>query len=196
MCRLSIYWALSILLAGDVPLSHLMRPVHSAGRRWPVHSAGGVPVHSTGRQYAHAAAYATPIITHALPRKQPQHINTVWTTDNMAPEDCSGVLALVTSIMYSLRFAHGPTCRGSASLYVPPLSYKREDTRRYKANSHRLSYSQVHTSSQAHILNTTHSGVGYYASAVWITLNPCVFLCSSRIHLAGKTLRPPPHLRI
>jgi hypothetical protein len=163
-----------------------MRPVHSAGRRRPVHSTGGVPVHSTGRQYAHAAACTTLIITRALPRKQPQHINTAWTTDIMAPGDCSGVLALVTSIMYSHRFVPGPTCRGSASLYVPPLSYKREGTRRYKADSHRLSDSQVHTSSQAHILNTTHSGVGYYAPTTGTTLNPCVFLCSPRIHLADR----------
>jgi hypothetical protein len=90
-----------------------MRPVHSAGRRRPVHSAGGVHVHSTGRQYAHTAACTMLIITRALPRKQP-HINTAWTTDIMAPGDCSSVLALDTSIMYSLRFAPGPTCRGSA----------------------------------------------------------------------------------
>jgi hypothetical protein len=130
-------------VAGDVPPPHLMRPVHSAGRRRPVHSAGGVPVHSTSRQYAHAVACTTLIITHALPRKQPQHINTAWTTDIMVPGDCSGVLALVTSIMYSLCFAPGPTCPGSTSLYVPSLSYKREGTRRYKADSHRLSYTQA-----------------------------------------------------
>jgi hypothetical protein len=70
---------------------------------------------------------------------------------------------LVTLIIYSFRYVPGPTCRGSASLYVPPLSYKREGTRRYKANSLRLSVAQVHTSSQAHRLNTTQSGVGYYA---------------------------------
>jgi hypothetical protein len=73
--------------------------------------------------------------------------------------------ALVTSIIYSFRYVPGPICRGSASLYVPPLSYKREGTRRYKADSHRLSDSQVHTSFQAHRLNTTHSGVGYYVPA-------------------------------
>jgi hypothetical protein len=128
----------------DVPPSHLMRPVHSAGRRRPVHSAGRRrPVHSIGRQYAHAAACTILIITRALPRKQSQHINTAWTTNIMAPGDCSGVLALVTSIMYSLRFSPGPTCRGSASLHMPPLSYKREGTRRYKADSHRLSDSQA-----------------------------------------------------
>jgi hypothetical protein len=38
MCRLTT------LLTGDVPLRHLMRAVHSAGRRRPGHPAGGVPV--------------------------------------------------------------------------------------------------------------------------------------------------------
>jgi hypothetical protein len=53
---------LSIPLTGDVPPRHLMRPVHSVGRRRPVHSTGGVPVHSTSRQHAHAATCTTPII--------------------------------------------------------------------------------------------------------------------------------------
>jgi hypothetical protein len=35
---------LSTLLTGDVPLWHLMRPIHSAGRRRPGHPAGGLPV--------------------------------------------------------------------------------------------------------------------------------------------------------
>jgi hypothetical protein len=35
---------LPTLLTGDVPLRHLMRPIHSAGRRGPGHIAGGVPV--------------------------------------------------------------------------------------------------------------------------------------------------------
>jgi hypothetical protein len=42
------------------------------------------------------------------------------------------LLALVTHIMYSFHYVPGPTCRGSASLYVPPLNYKREGTQRYK----------------------------------------------------------------
>jgi hypothetical protein len=87
----------------------------------------------------------------------------------------------VTSVSCSFHFAPGPTCRGSVSLYVPPLSYKREGTRRYKAGSLRLSDSQVHTSSQAYKLNTTHSGVGYYTPVAWTNLNPCVLLCSSFI---------------
>jgi hypothetical protein len=94
-------------------------------------------------------------------------------------------IALVTGIScskYYIRYVPGPTCRGSVSLYVPPLSYKREGTRRYKASSHKFIQSLK--------LNTSHNGVGYYAPAARTTLNPCVFLCSPRFHLAGKTLRP------
>jgi hypothetical protein len=99
----------------------------------------------------------------------------------------------VTTLVPSLHFAPGPTCRGSVPLYVSPLSYKREGTRRYKASSrsHRPNLdSQTHKFIQALKLNTAHSGVGYYAPTARITLNPCVFLCSSRFHPAGKTLRP------
>jgi hypothetical protein len=106
-----------------------MSPTHSSSGRRPDHPAGGVPVHSTGRQYAHAAAYTVLIMTRALPRKQPRDINIIWTTDIMALGDLLGDIG--TSIMYSLRFAPGSTCRGTTSLYVPPLSYKREGTRRY-----------------------------------------------------------------
>jgi hypothetical protein len=103
-------------------------------------------------------------------------------------------IALATSISCSKYYIHcvpGPTCRGSASLYVPPLSYKRGDTRRYRGETLRPSLdSHTHKFIQALKLNTSHSGVGYYAPAARTTLNPCVFLCSSRFHLTGKTLRP------
>jgi hypothetical protein len=88
---------LSIPLAGGVSPLHLLRPVHSASRRRPVHSAGGVPVHSTSRRHAHTAVCTTLIITRTLPRKQPPQINTAWTADIMTLGDCSGV----TCISYS-----------------------------------------------------------------------------------------------
>jgi hypothetical protein len=52
----------------------------------------------------------------------------------MALEDLLGDTGIGYFYMYSLRFAPRPTCRGSTPLYVPPLSYKREGTRRYKAD--------------------------------------------------------------
>jgi hypothetical protein len=101
---------LSIPLAGDVPPRHLMSPVHStgrrcaassfnelyhsAGRRRPDHPTGGVPVHFIGRRHVHTVACATLIMTRALPRKQPRHINIVWTTDIMALEDRPGDIGI------------------------------------------------------------------------------------------------------
>jgi hypothetical protein len=59
---------------------------------------------------------------------------------------------------------------------------------------HRLKLTQIHLDAhkfiQALKLNTSNSGVGYYTPAARTTLNPCVFLCSSRFHLTVKTLRP------
>jgi hypothetical protein len=121
-------------LAGDVPPQHLMCPVHSADEQRPDHPAGGVPVQSVGRQYARAAAYTVLTMARALPRKQPRDINIIWTTDIRALRDLLGDTGIGYFYLYSLPFAPGPTCRGSAPLYVPPLSYKREDTQRYKAD--------------------------------------------------------------
>ena len=84
----------SIALAGDVPPPHLMRPVHSAGRRRPVRSTGDMLGHSTSRQHTHTAACAMLIITRTLPRKQPPHINTARAANIMAPGDCSGVTSI------------------------------------------------------------------------------------------------------
>jgi hypothetical protein len=111
---------LSIPLAGDVPPQHLMCPIHSANGRRPDHPVGGVPLHSVGRQYARAVAYTVLIMARALPRKHPRDINTIWTTDIMALEDLLGDTDIGYFYMYSLRFALGPTCRGSAPLYVSP----------------------------------------------------------------------------
>jgi hypothetical protein len=52
--------------------------------------------------------------------------------------------------MYFFHYAPGPACRGLASLYVPPLNYKREGTQRYKG----------HTQYDSQIVE-----VGYYAPA-------------------------------
>jgi hypothetical protein len=163
-----------------------MCPVHSADRRRPGHLTGGVPVHSVGRQYAHAAACAVLIMTRVY-QGSCGGISTLYATDIMA----LGVHPDVTGISCFLPFVPGSTCRGSVSLYVPPLSYKREGTRRYKADpTYALTLTQTHKFIQALKLNTSHNGVGYYAPAARTTLNPCVFLCSSRFQLAGKTLRP------
>jgi hypothetical protein len=115
---------MSTPLAGDVPPQHLMCHVHSTNARQPGHLAGGVPVHSVGRQYAHAAACAALIMTRAY-RGSSGGISILYALQTLWRSEIAQALqALVTSF----HFAPGPTCRGSASLYVPPLSYKREDT--------------------------------------------------------------------
>jgi hypothetical protein len=73
-------------------------------------------------------------MTHALPRVLPRDINIVYTTDIMALGDLLGDTGIGYFYLYSLCFTPGPACRGPAPLYVPPLSYKREGTRRYKAD--------------------------------------------------------------
>jgi hypothetical protein len=164
---------LSTPLTGDVPPQHLMRPVHSVGGM-PVHSTGrrcaasafnetypfrwqaatcpshrrqACPFHwRTAHPYyrvhhAHHYSYVTKEAVAACQRCAycGQH----------GPGDCTDVTCISCS-RYFFRYVPGTTCWGSASLYVPPLSYKREGTRRYKASqlrpnsssqAHRLSYS-------------------------------------------------------
>jgi hypothetical protein len=48
-----------------------------------------------------------------------QDINTICTTDIMALGDLMGNDGIGYFYMYSLRLVPGPTCRGSAPLYVP-----------------------------------------------------------------------------
>jgi hypothetical protein len=54
-----------------------------------------------------------------------------WQTSRL-PMIAQALLALVTHITYSFHYVPGPTCWGSAYLYVPPLNYKREGTQRYR----------------------------------------------------------------
>jgi hypothetical protein len=81
-------------------------------------------------------------------------INAAWTAAIMTSTDysCVTLSALVIPIMYFFHYAPGPTCRGSASLYVPPLNYKREGTQRYKGHA------QTHPQYNLHTVE-----VGYYA---------------------------------
>jgi hypothetical protein len=65
-------------------------------------------------------------------------------------EDLYVLSAFTIHIMYSFHYAPVPTCRSSASLYVPPLNYKREGTQRYKGDAQ---------------YNLQTVEVGYYAPA-------------------------------
>jgi hypothetical protein len=99
---------LSIPLAGGVPPRHLLRPVHSSGRRRPVHSTGGVP--------AIPLAGDTPILPRALcssllaryqgsTRRIPilRGLQISWRL-----EIAEALLAFVTPIMYSFHMRLGP----------------------------------------------------------------------------------------
>jgi hypothetical protein len=107
-------------LAGDVPPRHLICPVHSADGQQLGHPAGGVPVQSVGRQYACATAYTVLIMAHALPRKQPRDINTIWTTDIMALGDLLGDTGIGYFYLYSLYFAPGPHVGAQHPCTCPP----------------------------------------------------------------------------
>jgi hypothetical protein len=77
---------------------------------------------------------------------------------------------------------------------VPPFNYKRGGTQSYNSSSLKLTQThldtaQAHKFIQALKINTSHSGVGYYAPAARTTLNPCVFLCSFIAQQTVKTLR-------
>jgi hypothetical protein len=59
------------------------------------------------------------IITYALPGRLPLHANTTQIADVRVQEDCC------SNSKYYIHYIPEPTCRGSAPLYAPPLSYKR-----------------------------------------------------------------------
>jgi hypothetical protein len=71
------------------------------------------------------------IITYALPGKLPLHANTTQIADVRVQEDCS------SNSKYYIYYIHEPTCRGSAPLYAPPLSYKRGGMQRCKWETHK-----------------------------------------------------------
>jgi hypothetical protein len=94
---------------------------------------------------------------------------------------------------------------GLSTLVRAPLRYKRGGMQRYKGtDTHEhnwthldtlrlnldLDLAQAHKFIRALKLNTSQSGVGYYAPAARTTLNPCVFLSSSFIYRQAKRLSP------
>jgi hypothetical protein len=162
-------------LTGDVPSQHLKRPVQSAGRRRQGHPADGAPVQSVDKQCARAERRTVLIIpsTRSFPCMPRMHRSRMSGHKKIAPT--TNICSPKCYILY----VPGPTCRGSVPLCMPPFSYKRGGMRRYKDRSN-LRLTQTLTSSYKLSSNTSHSGVGCYAPAARTTLNPCVFLCSSR----------------
>jgi hypothetical protein len=141
---------LSIPLAGGVPPLHLLRPVHSSGRqRLSIPLCLSIPPAGSDLSIPQAACLSIPLAgdTPILPRAlrssllaryqgSSRHISILHgLRTSWRPEIAQALLALVTPIICSFCYAPGPTCRGSTSLYVPPLSYKREGTQHYKTDS-------------------------------------------------------------
>jgi hypothetical protein len=122
----------------------------ASGLRAPSHSLRirRAPVHSTDRRRGQSTIRGPCSYSPLLPRYQGLlPINAAWTAVIMtlAYYSCVTLSALVIHIMYFFPYAPGPACRGSTSLYVPPLNYKREGTQRYKGQT------------CSHILNTTYT---------------------------------------
>jgi hypothetical protein len=107
---------LSTLLTGDVPPQHLMRPIHSAGKRRQGHPADGVPVQSIVKQCARAAGCTVSIITYTRSFPCTPILRRSWVSGRkkIAPA------ANISSSKYYICYVFGPTCQGSVPLYVPP----------------------------------------------------------------------------
>jgi hypothetical protein len=132
------------LLTGDVPPQHLMRPVHFAGRRRQGHPANSAPIQSIIKQCARAAWRTVPIIpyTRSFPCTPRLCRSRMSRFKKIAPA------ANISGSKYYIRYVPRPTCRGSVSLYVPPLSYKRKGARLRQTQTH-LDPAQAHKFIQA-----------------------------------------------
>jgi hypothetical protein len=152
-----------------------------------------MPVQSIAKQYASAARCNVSIITYGLPRKRPLHANTTQIVDVRVQEDRS------RNPKYYIHYIHGPTCRGSAPLYAPPLSYKRGGMRRYRGTEKdgqkeaHLDLAQAHKFKQAQYMTQWSRVLCFGIPNHSKLLRVLEFI----VHLpTGKTLKPPPHIRI
>jgi hypothetical protein len=110
------------MLTDDVPSQHLMRPVHSAGRRRQGHPADGAPVQSVDKQYARAM-WST-VLTIPYTRSFP-------CTPRIRRSRMSGreKIALVANICSSkcyIRYVPGPICLAQYLCACPPSATKGE----------------------------------------------------------------------
>jgi hypothetical protein len=109
---------LSTLLTGDVPPQHLMRPVHSAGSgaRAILQTAHLSSPLSNSTPVPRGALCSSSLIQEASPARRSR----VAGRKKIAP------VANISSSKYHFRDTPGPTCRGLALLYKPPLAIKGE----------------------------------------------------------------------
>jgi hypothetical protein len=92
---------LSTLLTGDVPPQHLMRTVHSTGRRCQGHPADGTPIQSIVKQCARAARRT--VLTIPYTRSFPCMTDATWISDVRARrllQQQTLVVPNATSVMF------------------------------------------------------------------------------------------------
>jgi hypothetical protein len=115
---------LGVSLWATPPL-HLLRirqaPIHSSGRRRAWSMLRGLRYYSSLLARYQENGHRLSILRGLRPS---------W-----RPEITHVLLVLIIHIMYSFRYVPGTTCWGSASLYVPPLKYRREGTQCYRTGS-------------------------------------------------------------
>jgi hypothetical protein len=194
-CSLYIYYGEdappATTLTGDVPSRHLMRPVPSAGRQCQTHPADDTSHQSTGKQCARVERRAVLIYPSTRSFSCMPRIRRSRASGARRLPRQQTLVAPSAIFFMSL----GPPVGAQHLCACPPLAIKGEacdvtHTRNLRSYL-RLASSYKLTS------NTSHSGVGYYAPAALATLNPCVFLSSSRsFQQSSKTPKAPPHLRI
>jgi hypothetical protein len=151
----------------DVPPRHLMCPVHSTGRRraWPFCWQVVRPCCEVHCAHHHSyVARETSAARQSYADRRYQGTRRLHWRPALVASSVTSVMSLGPHVGAQ----HPCTC---------PFSYKRGGTQRYKTQTH-LDPAQAHKFVQALKLNTSHSGVVYYAPAARTTLNPCVFLCS------------------
>jgi hypothetical protein len=161
-----------------------MRPAHSAFRRRPVHSTGKQRVASAfnetcpfrwqttclsiSRRHAHAAACTILIITrtnrgsyHCVPTLRGLRTSRRQKISQASPALVAPCISSIVSLGLHVGAQQPCMC--------PPWAIKGTA---HDVTRHTNLDSQTHKFIQALKLNTTYSGVGYYAPAARTTLNP------------------------
>jgi hypothetical protein len=113
---------LPTMLTGDVPSQHLMRPVHSAGRRRQGHPADGAHVQSIIKQCTCSARHTVLIIPYTRSFPCTPILRRSWMSGRKKIAPAANICG---SKCYN-RYVPGLTCRGSIPLCMPPLAIKGE----------------------------------------------------------------------
>jgi hypothetical protein len=156
-----------------VPSQHLIRHVHSTGRRRQGHPAGDTPVQSVDKQCVRAARRTVLIIPSA--RSFPCTLRIRKSRMSGRKKIAPAATFVAPSAIFIMSL--GPHVGAQYLCACPPSPIKGEACNVTKGSNLRLTQSL--TSSYKLSSNTSHSGVGCYAPVAQTTLNPCVFLCSS-----------------